>query len=73
MYIHVDNTTTAQERLNDEIAKLQKGEMQSVVYDEYDEQYQWFGVLALIILIVEVLISEARSPYFRNVKLFKKK
>jgi Ca-activated chloride channel family protein len=73
VYIHVDNTTTAQERLNDEIAKLQKGEMQSVVYDEYDEQYQWFGVLALIILIIEVLISEARSPYFRNVKLFKKK
>ena len=73
VYIHVDNTTTAQERLNDEIAKLQKGEMQSVVYDEYDEQYQWFGVLALILLIVEVLISEARSPYFRNIKLFKKK
>ena len=73
VYIHVDNTTTAQERLNDEIAKLQKGEMQSVVYDEYDEQYQWFGVLVIIILIIEVLISEARSPYFRNVKLFKKK
>jgi len=73
VYIHVDNTTAAQERLNDEVAKLQKGEMQSVVYDEYDEQYQWFGVLIIIIMIIEVLISEARSPYFRNVKLFKKK
>lgn len=73
VYIHVDNTTTAQERLNDEVAKLQKGEMQSVVYDEYDEQYQWFGVLIIILMIIEVLISEARSPYFRNVKLFRKK
>ncbi len=73
VYIHVDNTTAAQERLNDEVGKMQKGEMQSVVYDEYDEQYQWVGVLIIILMIIEVLISEAKSPYFKNLKLFKKK
>jgi Ca-activated chloride channel family protein len=55
------------------VGKMQKGEMQSIVYDEYDEQYQWVGVLIIILMIIEVLISEAKSPYFKNLKLFKKK
>ncbi len=72
VYIHVDNTSTAQERLNDEIAKMQKGDMQSVVYSEYNEQFQVFGIIAVVLLILEVLISEAQNPWFKKVKLFKK-
>lgn len=70
-YIHVDNTSTAQERLNDELAKLQKGEMKSVVYEEYDEQFQAFGLLALLLLVIEALTSEAVNPWLRKVKIFK--
>ena len=70
-YIHADNTATAQERLNDELGKMQKGDMESVVYSEYDEQYQWFGILALIVLLVEVLVSEAVNPWLRKVRIFK--
>lgn len=72
-YIHVDNTMTAQEQLNDEIGKMQKGEMETVVYSEYDEQFQAFGILAIVIIIIEVLISEAVNPWLRKVQLFKKK
>lgn len=72
-YIHVDNTSTAQERLNSELAKLQKDDMQSVVYSEYDEQFQAFGILAIILIILEVCISEAVNPWLRKFKLFKKK
>ena len=71
-YIHVDNTSTAQEQLNDEISKMQKGEMESVVYSEYNEQFQSFGLLAIILLIMEVLISEAVNPWFSKFQLFKK-
>ncbi len=70
-YIHVDNTSTAQEKLNDELAKLQKGEMKSVVYEEYDEQFQAFGLLALLLLIIEALTSEAVNPWLKKVKIFK--
>lgn len=73
MYIHVDNTMAAQEQLNDEIAKMQKGEMESVVYSEYDEQFQAFGILAIVVIIAEVLISEAVNPWLRKLQLFKKK
>ncbi len=72
-YIHVDNTSSAQERLNEELAKMQKGDMDSVVYSEYDEQFQAFGILALVFIIIEVCISEAVNPYFRKLHLFRKR
>lgn len=72
-YIHVDNTSEAQEKLNSEIAKLQKGTTQSVVYSEYDEQFQAFGILVLVLLIAEVCILEAKNPLLKNVRLFRRK
>ena len=72
-YIHVDNTNLAQEQLNNELTKLQKGELSSVIYSEYDEQFQAFGILVLLLLIIEVCVLESKNPLLKNVKLFKKK
>ena len=72
-YIHVDNTSDAQKQLNDELTKLQKGETSSVIYSEYDEQFQAFGILAILLLIAEICVLEARNPLLKNVRLFKKK
>lgn len=70
-YIHVDNTSLAQRQLNDELTKLQKGNISSVVYSEYDEQFQAVGILVLILLIIEMLILERKNPFFKKIKLFK--
>ena len=72
-YIHVDNTNDAQEKLNNELTKLQKGETESVIYSEYDEQFQAFGILVVLLLIAEVCLLERKNPLFKNVKLFKRK
>lgn len=72
-YIHVDNTNSAQDALDSELAKLQKGDMLNAIYSEYDEQFQTFAFLALVILIIEMLILEAKNPLFKNVRLFKRK
>lgn len=70
-YIHVDNTNTAQSQLDAEIAKLQKGDMESVVYSDYDEQFQAVAILVLILLVVETIVIERKNPLFRKVKIFK--
>ena len=71
-YIHVDNTNVAQDKLNDELIKLQKGEISSTVYSEYDEQFQAFGILVLLLLIIEICVMESKNPMLKNVRLFKK-
>jgi Ca-activated chloride channel family protein len=72
-YIHVDNTNVAQTKLNNELIKLQKGEISSTLYSEYDEQFQAFGILALLLLIIEVCIFESKNPLLKNIRLFRKK
>lgn len=72
-YIHVENNSNAQEQLNSELAKLSQKEMESVVYSDYDEQFQAFGLIALLLLIAEVCLLECRSPLFKNVSLFSRK
>lgn len=72
-YIHVDNTNDAQKRLNDELGKLQKGNTSSVVYSEYNEQFQAVGLLVLLLLIAEICVLEARNPRLKNIVLFKRK
>ncbi len=69
-YIHVDNTSNAQERLSEELDKLAKGEMSSTVYSDYDEQFQVFGIIAILLLIIEICLMERKNPRFRNIKLF---
>ena len=56
-----------------ELAKLQKGETNSVIYSEYDEQFQAFAILALLLLILEICILESKNPMLSKVRLFKKK
>ena len=70
-YIHVDNTSDAQEELNDALTKLQKGETSSVIYSEYDEQFQAFGIIVLLLLIADVCLLEARNPLTKNWRIFK--
>lgn len=73
LYIHVDNTSDAQSHLNRELDKLQKGDSESVVYSEYSDKYQIFGLIALLLLILEVCLLEVSNPLTRNIKLFNRK
>lgn len=73
VYIHVDNTSDAQERLNKEFSKLQSGISDTVVYSEYNEQFQIFGIILLLLLIVETILLESRNPLFKQINLFRDK
>lgn len=71
-YIHVDNTNSAQDALERELANLQQGELLDAVYSEYDEQFQTFALLALVLIIAEMVMLDVKNPWFRNIKLFKR-
>jgi len=71
-YIHVENNSNAQDLLDQELDKLSKKETQTTIYSDYDEQFQAFGILALLLLVIEVCLLESKNPLMRRVSLFKK-
>jgi Ca-activated chloride channel family protein len=70
IYVRADNTNSALKTLQNEIGKMNKAEVESKVYTEYDEQFPVLAWLALALLIVEYLLLERKSRIFRKVKLF---
>lgn len=72
-YIHVENNSAAQELLDRELDKLSKKEISTAIYSEFDEQFQAFGILALILLILEICILDRRNPLLKNISLFNRR
>jgi Ca-activated chloride channel family protein len=72
VYIHVNNSSNAQRQLDAELDKLSKKEMATAIYSDFDEQFQAFGVLALLLLIIEVCLLESKNPLARRFSLFKR-
>ena len=72
-YIHVENNSSAQEKLDAELDKLAKKETETTIYSEYDEQFQAVGIIALLLLMLEAFILEIKNPLLKNVSLFRRK
>ena len=73
VYIHVENNSAAQQQLDNELDKLSKKETSTTVYSDYDEQFQSFGILALLLLIIEICILDRRNPLLKKLSLFGKR
>lgn len=69
-YIHVENNSAAQDQLDNELDKLSKKETTSSVYSEFDEQFQAVGIIALLLLILEICIFDRRNPLLKRISLF---
>jgi Ca-activated chloride channel family protein len=60
-------------QLYNELNNLNKSEIETKVYSEYDDQFHYFIIFALVLLIIDIFILERKSKYFRNISLFKQK
>ncbi len=70
VYVHVDNTNTAQRAIQDAIDKLAKADVETQVYTDFDEQFQAVAWIILLLLAAEIAIMEKKNPLLRNVHLF---
>jgi len=70
-YIHVDNSSDAQKLLADELDKLEKAES-TTQYSEYDEQFRAVGIIALLLLIIEVCVLERKNRVLKRIKIFRR-
>ena len=72
LFVQADNTNSAMSALEDELDKLQKKDMESLAYSEYDEKFPIIAWILLVVLIVEVCIFDKKNRLFRNVRIFKR-
>ena len=70
IYARADNSNGALRALSNELDSMKKGESESVVYTEYNEQFSIFAWFVLVLLIVEFFILDRKNRLFGKVRLF---
>ena len=71
IYVRANNAQVGLNALFDEINKMQKEEMETRTYSEYDDQFQYFFAAGLFLLLLEFVILDRKNKYLKNIKLFK--
>lgn len=71
LYLHVDNTNTAGQQLQTSLSQLKQAG-HTVSFSHPDEQFQAWGLLALVLLVVECFILEKKNPLWNFIRIFKK-
>ena len=69
-YIYVDNSSSAQKKLDKYVENLGRTELESSVFSEYDEQFQGFLLLSLLFLLMDVFILERENHVLQRFTFF---
>lgn len=59
-YVHAGNEEFGLNPILNDINKMEDEVFNSVIFEEYDEQYMYFLAIALVLLVLEMLIGERR-------------
>jgi Ca-activated chloride channel family protein len=70
VYVRSSDTRLGLNTVLDELNKLEKQEMDVKTYSDYDERFQYFFGLALILLFADMFILERKNRWLSKIKLF---
>lgn len=73
IYVRCDNTNTATRAIQKELDDLATSELETKVYADYNEQYQGFVLLALLILIADFFIFNRKNKALSRLDIFGEK
>ena len=70
-YVRANNSNIGLDEVYSEIKGMKKQEMESKMYTEYNDHFQIFTAIALILLLIDFLIMDRKNRKLANIKLFK--
>lgn len=70
IYVQATNADIGLDAILDKMAQLDKKQIESKMYTDYEDQFQWFLGLALLFFTIEFFISERTSAFIRKLNLF---
>lgn len=69
-YVRANNSRTGLNALMDELEGMEREEFGSKMFTSYEDRFQYFVAVALLLLIIELLLPSRKLKMFGNVNLF---
>lgn len=63
---NLDNSAEIVEQILNDLGKLQTSDFEEMVYTDYDDQFQWCLIIALILLVIDFALSERKTKFRLN-------
>ena len=72
-YVRASNSNVGLEQIYDDISKMDKTEIETKVFTDYEDQYQWFVGAAILFLLLGIFLSSGRRGWESKWNLFERK
>lgn len=69
-YVRVDNTNNAYKFISKELNKIAKSEIKTQAFSDYNDQFQSFALLALVLLVIDTFVFARRNKRLSRLKIF---
>ncbi len=70
LYVRASNSNVGLDKIYEDINKTEKSEIESNVFTDYEDQFQWFVGAAILLLIIEILLSSGKKEWESKFNLF---
>jgi len=71
MYVRASNSDAGLNTEFEDLEKIEKSDIESKQFSDFESRFQYFAGLALLILILDLFIFERRTRWIKNIKLFR--
>ena len=73
MYVRANNSNVGLEKIYDDISKMDKTEIDTQVFTDYEDQFQWFLGAAILLLLLLVFMSSGKKRWENKLNIFERK
>jgi len=70
-YFHASNSQDELDAIYKEVNALEKSEFGAKQFTDFEDQFQYFVALAIVLLLIELLLSDRRVPWLDKINPFK--
>ena len=70
-YVRANNSNIGLDEIFSAIKKMKKQDLESTMFTEYNDQFQIFAALTLLMLLGDFIIMERKNRRLANIRLFK--
>ena len=70
MYVRATTSETGLNKIFEDIGKIQKTEIEEKQFSDYEDRFQYFVALALILLVLDLFIFERKTSWIKKIKPF---
>lgn len=71
MYVRANNAEGGWQKVYDDLDRIQKSELESRQFSDYEDRFQYFIVFCLLFLIFELFVFDKKNQWFSRFKPFK--